>query len=215
MADIKAYRPKDNSVVSGQVLQCPYPSSKARIVVKEMAEMLALDLVDKRLATNQVVLTVGYDRENLSASGMGNYKGEITTDRYGRRVPKHAHGTANLETWTSSAGLIVDAVLELYDRIVNKEFLVRRLSLGANHVEEESALQEEESFEQLDLFTDYAALKKEREEEKEKLLRERKLQEAMLDIKKRYGKNAVLKGLNLAEGATAVSRNNQIGGHKA
>lgn len=164
MADIKAYRPKDNSVVSGQVLQCPYPSSKARIVVKEMAEMLALDLVDKRLATNQVVLTVGYDRENLSASGMGNYKGEITTDRYGRRVPKHAHGTANLETWTSSAGLIVDAVLELYDRIVNKEFLVRRLSLGANHVEEESALQEEESFEQLDLFTDYAALKKEREE---------------------------------------------------
>ncbi len=117
--------------------------------------------------------------------------------------------------YSSSMDMISGRLRFLKCRIVNKEFLVRRLSLGANHVEEESALQEEESFEQLDLFTDYAALKKEREEEKEKLLRERKLQEAMLDIKKRYGKNAVLKGLNLAEGATAVSRNNQIGGHKA
>lgn len=215
MADIKAYKPKDNSVMSGQVLHCPYTHDKARIVVREMAQALALELVEKRLVTDQIVLTVGYDMENLTGAGMKDYKGEITTDRYGRRIPKHAHGTANTGQRTSSENLLVNAVLDLYDRIINKNFLVRRLSLGANHVTDENFVQEEQSFEQLDLFTDYAALQKEREAEKEKLLRERKLQEAMLDIKKRYGNNAVLKGTNLVEGATAVERNRQIGGHKA
>ena len=215
MADIKAYRPQNNSIVSGQVLHQPYTSDKARIVVREMAEMLALDLVDKRLVTDQIVLTVGYDMENLSAAGTGDYRGEITTDRYGRKIPKHAHGTENLKGQTSSGQLIVDAVLELYDRIINRKLLIRRISLSANHVIEEATARKEQSFEQLDLFTDYEALKKEQEAQKENRERERRLQEAMLNIKKRYGKNAVLKGTNLMEGATAVDRNKQIGGHKA
>lgn len=215
MADIKAYRPQNNSIVSGQVLHQPYTSDKARIVVREMAEMLALDLVDKRLVTDQLVLTVGYDMENLSISGMGDYKGEITTDRYGRKIPKHAHGTENLKEQTSSGQLIVDAVLGLYDRIINRKLLIRRISLSANHVVDEVSARKEQSFEQLDLFTDYEALKKEQEAQRKNRDRERRLQEAMLDIKKRYGKNAVLKGTNLVEGATAIDRNKQIGGHKA
>lgn len=215
IADVKAYRPKENSVISGQVLHCPYPADKARVVVREMAEMLALELVDKRLVTDQLVLTVGYDIENLSSPGMADYQGEITTDRYGRKIPKHAHGTENLSGHTSSGRLIVDAVLTLYDRIINEKFLVRRISLGANHVEDEEAVKKEPEFRQLDLFTDYAALEKEQEEEKAKRDKERKLQEAMIEIKKRYGKNAVLKGTNLMEGATAMDRNRQIGGHKA
>lgn len=215
MADVKAYRPNNNSIVSGQVLHCPYMPDKARIVVREMAEMLSLDLVEKRLVTDQIVLTVGYDMENLSGSRMKEYKGEIVTDRYGRKIPKHAHGTEGIGEQTSSTRLIVDAVLRLYDRIINKSFLIRRISLCANHVVEESQVKKEPVFEQLDLFTDYAARKKEQEEKEAKLQRERKLQEAMLDIKKKYGKNAVLKGTNLVEGATAMDRNGQIGGHKA
>lgn len=215
MADIKSYKPETNSIVSGQVLKCPYMPDRARIVVREMAEMMALDLVEKRLVTDQIVLTVGYDMENLSGSKMKDYKGEITTDRYGRKIPKHAHGTENIGEHTSSSGMIVDAVLKLYDRIINKSFLIRRISLCANHVVGEDMIKKEPVFEQLDLFTDYTALKKEQEEKDAKLKRERKLQEAMLDIKKRYGKNAVLKGTSLVEGATAMERNNQIGGHKA
>lgn len=215
MADIKAYKPSTNSIVSGQVLHCPYTPDKAKVVVREMAEMLSLDLVEKRLVTDQIVLTVGYDMENLSGLKIKSYKGEITTDRYGRKIPKHAHGTANLEEQTSSTALIVDAVLKLYDRIIHNNFLIRRISLCANHVADESSVTREPVFEQLDLFTDYAALRKEQEEKEERLQRERRLQEAMLDIKKRYGKNAVLKGTNLVEGATAMERNNQIGGHKA
>ena len=215
MAQIKAYRPKDNSVVSGQVLHCPYTAAKARIVVREMAEMLALDLVAKRLVTDQIVLTAGYDMENLSSPGAADYQGETTTDRYGRRIPKHAHGTANLGESTSSGKMIVDAVLGLYDGIIDQNLMVRRISLGANHVTDEHAAKTEPSFEQLDLFTDYAALEKEQETKKAERDRERKLQEAMLEIKKKYGKNAVLKGTNLIEGATAMERNQQIGGHKA
>lgn len=215
MADIKSYRPQNNSIVSGQVLHHPYTSDKARIVVREMAEMLALDLVDKRLVTDQIVLTVGYDMENLSTQGMKDYKGEITTDRYGRKIPKHAHGTENLKEQTSSGKMIVNAVLELYDRIINHKLLIRRVSLCANHVIEEASVEKEQGYEQLDLFTDYMALKKEQEAKKVSREKERRLQEAMLDIKKRYGKNAVLKGTNLIEGATAIDRNTQIGGHKA
>lgn len=215
MADIKSYKPGTNSIVSGQVLHCPYMPDKARIVVREMAEMMALDLVGKRLVTNQIVLTVGYDMENLSGSKIKDYKGEVTIDRYGRKIPKHAHGTANIKEQTSSSRIIVDEALQLYDRIINRNFLVRRISLCANHVTDESQVIKEPVYEQLDLFTDYTELIREREETKEKQRRERRLQEAMLDIKKRYGKNAVLKGTNLIEGATAMERNNQIGGHKA
>lgn len=216
IADIKAYKPVNNSLCSGQVLHCPYSFQKARIVVREMTEQLVLDMVEKRLVTDQLVLTIGYDMENLTdAQVMSRYKGEVTTDRYGRRVPKHAHGTVNLREATSSTKRIVKAAVELYDKIVNQDFLVRRITLGANHVTEEASPAGEPHFEQLDLFTDYAALRKKQEEEKRELKRERSLQEAILDIRKRYGKNAVLKGTNLMEGATAMDRNKQIGGHKA
>lgn len=216
IGDIKAYKPSTNCLSSGQVLHCPYTAEKARLVVREMTEILVLDLVDKHLVTDQIVLTIGYDRGNLSDPDVKNsYIGEVTTDRYGRKVPKHAHGTANLEKQTSSTKAIVKAVLELYDRIINPKFLVRRITLGVNHVVDEELAVSEPVFEQMDLFTDYAALQREQEAEEAERSRERSLQQAMLDIKKKYGKNAILKGMNLAEGATAMERNRQIGGHRA
>jgi len=175
-----------------------------------------LDLVDKGLMTDQVVLTIGYDIENLSNPEIRRkYSGEVTIDHYGRRVPKHAHGTVNLPRMTSSTKLITDAVLDMYDRIVNPDLLVRRVTIVANRLTQETEATGAQDYEQLTLFTDYDALQKEREEEKETLAKERRLQEAMLAVKKRYGKNAILKGMNLQEGATAMERNNQIGGHRA
>ena len=216
IADIKGYKPENNSVGAGQVLTCPYEWDKARLVVKEMADNLALDLVSKKLVSDQMILTVGYDIENLTKPELRDkYKGEVTIDMYGRRIPKHAHGTINLDRQTSSAKLITEAVMELYDRIVDRELLIRRLNLVAGKVADESSLVVEESYEQLNLFTDYAALKEKQEAEQKALERERKMQQAMLDIKKKFGKNAILKGMNLEEGATAMERNRQIGGHKA
>ncbi len=216
ISDIKQYKPQANSISSGQVLHCPYGFDKAKLVVREMTDQLVLDLVEKRLVTNQIVLNIGYDIENLSGSfASATYKGEVTIDRYGRKVPKHAHGTVHLDRQTSSTMLIMDAVMGLYERIVDKKLLVRRITVAANHVVDESAVQENEAYEQLDLFTDYAALEQERAKEKESLKKERQLQEAMLSIKKKFGKNAILKGADLQEGATAMDRNNQIGGHKA
>ena len=166
--------------------------------------------------TDQMVLTVGYDIENLTDPDIRKgYQGEIVTDRYGRKIPKHAHGTVNLDRKTSSTMLILDAVMDLYDRIINHNLLVRRIYVTACHVTEESAAPEQPAFEQLDLFTDYQALEQKKQEEEAKLNREKQLQQAMLGIQKKYGKNAVLKGMNLEEGATARERNRQIGGHKA
>lgn len=216
LADIKAYKPESNSVGSGQVLQSPYPFEKARLVVREMVEMLVLELVDKGLVTNQIVLTVGYDMENLKDPQRRQlYCGPVTTDRYGRRIPKHAHGTANLGRYSSSTRQALQAVLELFDRIVDKNLLIRRLNVTAGHVIEETAVPREEQPEQLDLFTDYEALQAEQDRERAELQREKKLQDAMLSIKKKYGKNAILKGTSLEEGATAIERNGLIGGHKA
>lgn len=213
---IKAYKPETNSISSGQVLQCPYDFDKGKLIVREMTDILVLDLVEKGLVTDQMVLTIGYDIENLSNPEIRkNYRGEVRTDHYGRKVPKHAHGTANLARETSSTKLITDAVLKLYDRIVDPKLLVRRVTVVANHLVEESTVTEAQTFEQLDLFTDYEAMAKEREEENARLLKERKLQEAMLAVKKKYGKNAMLKGMNLQEGAMTIERNRQIGGHKA
>ncbi len=213
---IKAYKPENSCVSSGQVLQCPYDFEKARLIVREMTDLLALDLVEKKLVTDQMTLTVGYDILNLSNPKIrAAYKGEVTTDHYGRKVPKHAHGTANLNRRTSSAQLITDAVMDLYDRIVDPALLVRRVTVAANHLADEGEAGEAQEFEQLDLFTDYEALKKEKDAEEQRLLKERRLQEAMLDIKSKYGKNAVLKGMNLQEGAMTKERNQQIGGHKA
>ncbi len=215
IAHVKAYKPENKSIVSGQVLQCPYEFEKARLVVREMADALALDLVDKGLVTNQIVLTVGYDIENLSdPKRSAGYKGPVTTDHYGRKVPKHAHGTANLDRYSSSTKEIVRAALELYDRIMDKKLLVRRLSISANRLLPEADAPKQ-TVEQLDLFTDYAAQEKQQEEDAAALARERKMQETMLDIKRRFGKNAILKGMNLEEGATAKERNNTIGGHHA
>lgn len=216
IADIKAYKPQSNSIGSGQVLQCPYPYDKAKLVVWEMADVLSLDLVDKGLVTNQLVLTVGYDRENLQDPGRRKaYHGEVTTDRYGRAIPKHAHGTANLKRYTASTEQIIQAVMELFTRIVDPELLVRRVYLTATHVVAEQEALQEEVVEQLDLFTDQAAEDAAREAESAALARERKRQEAILSIKKKFGKNAILKGSNFSDGATTKDRNGQIGGHKA
>ena len=214
---IKSYRPENSSFSSGQVLQCAYDAEKARVVVHEMADAASLDLVEKRMMTDQVVLTVGYDID--SAAG---YKGELQTDFYGHTVPKHAHGTENLGRRTSSSRLIDEAVLRLYDRIINPKLLVRRINLVVNHVvREEDVLnpgpgtQKQSEYEQLNLFTDYEALERQKKEEEEKLAKERNLQEAMLSIRNKYGKNAILKGINLKEGATGRERNRQVGGHRS
>ena len=216
MADIKAYKPQSSSVGSGQVLHCPYPFDKAGLVVREMADQLALDLVDKDLVADQIVLTVGYDIDNLRDPALRRqYSGEVKTDRYGRKIPKHARGTVSLKQHTSSAKQIVQAVTELYGRITDRKLLVRRISMAAGHVIPRSEALGKIQFEQMDLFTDYAALGKEKEKEQGEQERERKMQEAVLEIKKKFGKNAILKGLNLEEGSTARERNSQIGGHRA
>lgn len=216
MAAIKAYKPSSNSVGSGQVLQSPYPNEKAKLIVREMAELLVLDLVEKGLVTDQIVLTVGYDIENLSDPERRRaYKGEVTKDHYGRAVPKSAHGSINLDRYSSSTKKIVQAAVDLFDRIVDRNLLVRRLNITANHVLEEDKVPASRNFEQLDLFTDYEAADAAREKEDKDLAREKRMQKAMLEIKKKFGKNAILKGMNLQAGATTIERNNQIGGHKA
>lgn len=214
IGDIKAYKPESSSVGSGQVLQCPYDFQKARLVVQEMTDLLVLDLVEKRLVTDQIVLTVGYDIENVKNPRPGGaYQGEITMDRYGRKVPRHAHGTANLGRQTSSTRLVTEAVMGLYDRIVDRKLLVRRINMAANHVVGEEA-SGSEAYGQMNLFSDYGLASDVREEEAA-LEREKKMQLAMLEIKKKFGKNAILKGMNLEEGAMTRERNRQIGGHKA
>lgn len=216
MADIKAYRPSAGSMSTGQVLQCPYAVGKARLVVREMAESLAFELVEKSLVTDQLTLTVGYDRESLDDTRVAvRYQGELTTDYYGRSIPKHAHGTANLERQTSSSRLITDAVLALFDRIVNGDLLVRRVSLAACRITDAAAAAARRAPEQLGLFTDHEAEDRRRAEEEAALERERHMQQAALAIKKKYGKNALLKAADLEEGATAAQRNDQIGGHRA
>jgi DNA polymerase V len=213
---VKAYRPATNSFSSGQVLQSPYTFKKARVVIREMAEAMALKLVSRRLVTNQLIITVNYDRECLENPDIrALYNGEVTKDYYGRMVPKHAHGTVNLKQQTSSSRLIMKAVEELYDSIVNPDLLVRRLNITAANVVSEEMVKNKKVPEQLDIFTDYEALNRQREEERKALEKERRMQEAQLKIKQRYGKNAILRGLNFDEGATAIERNKQIGGHKA
>ena len=206
---VKAYRPESSSLGSGQVLQCPYDAEKAKLVVREMADALSLDLVEKRLVTDQIVITVGYDIENLTdPERRKKYRGEVVTDRYGRQIPKHAHGTENLESFTSSTQKMVEAASVLYDRIVDKNLLIRRMNITANNiVEEKAAQQKNNSYQQLDLFTDYAAEEEQEKQEALRLDRERKLQEATITIKKKFGKNAILKGMSLQKGATAKNRN--------
>lgn len=214
---VKAYRPSNNSLGSGQVLHCPYTAEKARLVLREMAELLSLDLVRKKLVTNQIVLTIGFDIENLTDPARRQlYTGPVVKDHYGRMIPKHAHGTERLETYTSSTKKIINVATTLFDKIVDANLLIRRINIVAGHVlPEDEAPNRSDDCEQLDMFTDYAAVQAQRQKEEEELNRERKVQEALLTIKKRFGKNAILKGMNLQEGSTAKDRNEQIGGHKA
>lgn len=215
IALIKQYRPQSNSTGSGQVLQCPYPADTARLVVKEMTDQLVLDLVDHGLVTDQIVLTIGYDIENLTDPvRAAAYHGEVTIDRYGRRIPKHAHGTTNLKSHTSSTYEILNRTLALYDRIVNPNLLIRRINVTAGHVILETEAKKETAYEQMTLF-DLMEQTAEQKEQQKALQKEKQMQQALLSIKQKYGKNAILKGMNLEEGATMRMRNQQIGGHKA
>ena len=214
--EIKKYKPSTNSLGSGQVLHCPYDNEKARLIVHEMTDLLVLDLVEKHLVTDQLVLTVGYDIENLTDPKISKYyTGPVTTDHYGRQIPKHAHGTVNLDRQTSSTRIIVEAMLGLFDRIVDKKLLVRRVNISANRIVSESSVETSAPMEQMDLFTDYEELKRKQKAEQAALEREKKAQKAIIELRKKYGKNAVLKGMNLQEGATTKDRNEQVGGHKA
>ena len=215
MADVKSYRPEGSSLSNGQVLSTPYTNDKAKLIVMEMTDQLVLALVDKRLTANQMVLTVGYDTENLRDSELSkSFSAEIKTDRYGRKVPESAHGSINLGRYTSSEKIIMKAVEELFDRITDKNLTVRRMYVVANNVVPEG-LEPETDEEQLDLFTDYEAKAAAEKEETAELEEEKRRQQAILDIKKKFGKNAILKGMNFEEGATAKDRNKQIGGHRA
>lgn len=207
ISDIKSYRPESSSLSSGQVLQEPYEFSKAKLVLKEMADLLSLELVSKRIVTDQIVLTVGYDIESLKKS----YSGAVETDRYGRKIPKTAHSSENIGRYTSSTKLICETAMKLFDRIVDKELLVRRMYIVANHIITENDAEKEREYIQLNLFSDTGK----QEAEENELKKERNMQKAILKIKSKYGKNSIIKGMNLKEGATALERNRQIGGHKA
>lgn len=216
IAAIKAYKPETNSISTGQVLQFPYNYEKTKLIVREMMDLLSLDLVEKGLVTNQIVLTIGYDIENLSDEQISSeYKGEVTTDRYGRKTPKHAHGTINLDRYTSSTNKLVAAAMELFDRIIDKRLTSRRINVVACRVIPETEIAAENEVEQLDFFTDFEEKQAQRDKEEQALKREKNMQKAIIGLKNRYGKNAVLRGMNLEEGATTVSRNKQIGGHRA
>jgi len=216
IADIKAYRPESSSTGTGQVLSCGYAAQQARTVIKEMADQLALDLVEKGLVTDQVVLTIGYDIENLKdPQRLRSYHGDISIDHYGRPIPKHAHGSVNLGPYTASAKRILEASAELYDRIIDSNLLVKRIYITANHVLPESSVQALPVMEQLTIFSDTQTADHQSAKEQDRLRREKQMQKAVLTIRKKYGKNAILKGMNFTEGATAKERNMQIGGHKA
>ena len=213
---VKAYRPESSSFSSGQVLQEPYEWAKAKVVLQEMADAMALSLFSKQLVTDQLVLSINYDTVNLAdPERRARYTGPVTTDYYGRAVPKHAHGTENLPRQTSSASLIVKAATRLYERLSDPDLLIRRITLVTNHVVPESQVKQDPAPMQLDIFTDYEAEERQRQAETEALTKERRLQTAQLTIKSRFGKNAILRGMSYTEGATAKDRNAQIGGHRA
>lgn len=213
--DVKKYKPLRNTLGSGQVLHCAYDYKKTKLIIKEMADSLSLDLVSKHLVTDQIVLTIGYDIENITNEDIiSQYDGEIVTDNYGRKIPKHAHGTINLDHFTSSAKIIMENTTKLFERIINKNLLVKRINITASNVLNESESKKQKKFEQFDLFTNYNTFEEEKEKQKQTELEENKLQHVLLDIKSKYGKNAILKGLNLSEGGTTIDRNKQIGGHR-
>ena len=209
IADVKAYRPQQNSISSGQVLHRPYAADEAALIVREMADQMALDLCGRSLVTQQLTLTIGYDTTGAAQTS------DVTTDRYGRKIPRHAHGTTHLPRRTSAGSLITEAAVELYERIIDRKLPVRRITLTAERIEDELTSQQTPQYEQLDLFTDYAAKAQEQAQTNAALQKENRKQKAMVEIRKKYGNNAILKGMNFKEGATAIDRNEQVGGHKA
>ena len=211
IAAIKAYRPENHSLSQGQVLSKPYSAEKAKLIVREMTDQLVLDMVRKRVVADQVVLNIGYDHTGIPE----DYSGRLVLNHYGKKTPKPAHGSVNLGKHTASTKIILSAMMQLCDQILDKELLVRRLNVAVNHVIYEKDMPEEDAPMQYGLFDDVDALEKKREQEKAALAKERKLQEAMLAIKGKYGKNAVLKGMNFQDDATARERNGQVGGHRA
>ena len=210
----KSYKPTETSLSSGQVLHEPYDNKKAKIIVQEMADNLALDLVNKKFLTKQLVLTINYDIENLTNPDIFNkYFGEITLDSYGRKIPKHSHGTVNLEHYTSSSSIIMESFVNLFDKISNPILLIRKLNLTVSKLICEDKVQTNKKVEQINLFTDYKKKEIEEAKQKDDENKEKEIQKVILQIKNKYGKNAILKGMNLTEGATAIERNKQIGGH--
>lgn len=213
--NIKEYKPKNNSISSGQVLHCSYTYKNARLIIKEMADQISLDLFSKKLVTDQLTLTIGYDIDNLNDPNIKEYyHGEITKDYYGREVPKPAHGTINIDHKTSSSKIIIEHMLKLYDKITNKNLLIKRINISANNVINEELVKDNHVIEQFDLFTNYQDIEDKRNKQKEEELIDKKIQSVILDIKNKYGKNSILKGMNLEEGATTIDRNKQIGGHR-
>lgn len=213
--DIKSFKPTRNSVSEGQVLHCPYTYDKTKIIIKEMSDALSMNLLSKNLVTDQLVLTVGYDIDNLTDPRISSYyKGEVVKDHYGRLIPKHAHGTINIPHQTYSSKIITKYMLELFERIINKDLLVRRINVVASNVIPKDKKVDTPKYEQIDLFSDYNEVKKKREEEEKEEQIDSALQKTLYEIKNKYGKNAILKAMNLEEGATAKDRNRQIGGHQ-
>lgn len=213
--EAKSYKPASSSISQGQVLHSPYTFEKAKLIVREMTDNLVLDLVEKHLKTNQLVLTIGYDIENLTNPQIARlYNGDITIDNYGRSVPKHSHGTINIDHMTSSTKIITNEVIKLYDRITNPILLIRRINLTACNLVDEDYKENKVVVEQLDIFTNYETFNKQKEKNIKEEQDEKKIQKTLLDIKRKYGKNAILKGMNLEEGATAKDRNEEVGGHK-
>ena len=206
MEDIKSYRPKANCLTSGQVLSCGYDYNKARVVVLEMAEYLSLELVKKNLVTNSIGLSIGYDIDNLKDEDiMSKYDGKLDTDYIGRTVPKGSKGSVRLANYTSSTSILIKEVGKLYDKIASRILFIRRLNVSVNVINDDCI--KNRGYQQFSLFDE---LDDPIDEKKEK-----KLQKAIVDIKSKYGKNSVLKAMDLADGATTIERNNQIGGHKA
>lgn len=211
ISDVKKYRPERSSISKGQVLHSPYNYEKTKLIVREMIDLLSLELVEKKKITNQIVLTIGYDVDNLKNN---KYNGEITNDHYGRKIPKPAHGTINIEYSTSSTKVLSRKCIELYNKIINKNLLVRRINISLNNLIDEQKIENEVVYDQLNLFGDNSNITNQIKQEKEKQQDELKLQKAILNLKYKFGKNAVLKVMNLEEGATAKERNEQVGGHK-
>ena len=214
IADIKAYKPETRSLSSGQVLHCAYDMKSAKLIVREMCDLLVLDMVDKGVCTNQITLTIGYDADNLK-DGAELYDGEVTRDYYGRAVPKHAHGSVNFKIHTSSTEEIMDGVMKLFDRIINPSLMIRRVNISANDLIPETEREKENQAEQMDMFTDYTKRENEEKTKKQRYVKEKSRQNAVISIRKKFGGNAIIKGMNLEEGATTIDRNKQIGGHKA